>query len=113
MSAGRIIIVILAAIATSGCGHKPGPALSGGKPRDYWLKNVTSPDKKLRKEAVEKLGNLGAADAEVLPALRTALHDADAQIRGTAVIPELESLARNDLDAKVREYAAKAAEKLR
>ena len=88
--------------------------------------NVTSPDKKLRKEAVEKLGNLGAASPEVLPALTSALHDADAQVRSEAVlalaklgpnakpaIHDLDALSQSDPDAKVRGYAAKALEKLR
>ena len=126
MRAGRFIIVMVTGIALSGCTHKAGPALAGGKPPDYWIKNVTSPDKKLRKEAVEKLGNLGAASPEVLPALTGALHDADAQVRGEAVLalakfgpdakqakPDLESLSQRDPDAKVRSYAAKALEKLR
>jgi HEAT repeat protein len=126
MVAGRVFIVTLALSAMSGCGHTKGPALSGGKPPGYWVKNVSSPDKKLRKEAVEKLGNLGAADPEVLPALTSALHDAEAPIRCEAVlalaklkrdakpaIPDLEALAKRDPDAKVRDYAARALEKVR
>ena len=126
MIAGRFIIVILAVSAISGCGHGAVPSLSGGKPPNYRIKKVTSPDKKLRKEAVEKLGNLGAVDPEVLPVLTGALHDADAQIRGDAVlalaklgraakpaIPGLEALSRSDPDAQVRDYAARALEKLR
>jgi HEAT repeat protein len=126
MRAGRFIILTVAGIALSGCTHKAGPALAGGKPPDYWVKNVTSPDKKLRKEAVEKLGNLGAASPEVLPALTSALHDADAQVRSEAVlalaklgpnakpaIHDLDALSQSDPDAKVRGYAAKALEKLR
>jgi HEAT repeat protein len=90
------------------------------------LKNASSPDKKLRKEAVAKLGNFGAACPEVLQALTGALHDADAQVRGEAVlalaklgpdarpaIPDLEALGRTDPDAKVRDYATRALEKLR
>jgi HEAT repeat protein len=126
MSAGRILIVTFTVIAMSGCGHKAGPALSGGKPPNYWVKNVSNPDKKIRREAVAKLGNLGAADPEVLPALTTALHDADSQVRGEAVlslaklgreakpaIPDLEALSQRDPDAKVRDYAARTREKLR
>ncbi len=126
MKAGRILIAIFAVTAISGCGHKAGPALSGGKPPNYWVKNVSSPDKKLRKEAVEKLGNLGVANGDVLPALTGALHDVDPQIRGEAVlalaklgreakraIPDLEALSQRDSDAKVRGYAARTLEKLR
>jgi HEAT repeat protein len=126
MGAGRILIATIAILATSGCGHKAGPALSGGKPPNYWVKNISSPDKKIRREAVAKLGNLGAADPDVLPALTTALHDADSQIRGDAVlaiaklgrdakpaIPDLEAISKRDLDATVRDYATRTLEKLR
>jgi HEAT repeat protein len=126
MTAVRPILLTVAVIALGGCSHRAGPALSGGKPRAYWIKNVTSPDKKLRREAVEKLGNLGAADSEVLPALIGALHDSDALIRADAVlalaklgpeakraVPDLEALAQRDPDVKVRDNAAKLLEKLR
>jgi HEAT repeat protein len=126
MSAGRLLILSLVVTLSSGCGHKAGPALSGGKPSGYWVKNATSPDRKFRLEAVAKLGNLGASNPEVLTVLTAALHDADAQVRGEAVLalvklgpdakqvkPDLEALSQRDPDAKVRGYAAKALEKLR
>ncbi len=113
------LVALLAIVALGGCTHKTGSALAGGKPTDYWVKNVASPEKKLRKEAVAKLGNVGGSDPQVLPALRTALHDDDAQVRGEAVLAlaklgaaakpaaaDLEELARSDPDAKVRDYAS-------
>jgi HEAT repeat protein len=121
-----VFAISFAFLLLSGCTHKAGPALAGGKPPDYWVKNLTSPDQKLRKEAVSKLGNLGAADPQVLPALTGAFHDADAGVRSEAVlalsklgaaakpaIPDLESLVQNDPDSKVRDYATRALEKLR
>jgi HEAT repeat protein len=121
-----MLIATFAVVAMSGCGHKAGPAQSGGKPPNYWVKNISNPDKKICREAVAKLGNLGAADPEVLPALTSALHDADSQIRGDAVlalaklgreakpaIPDLEALAQRDPDSKVRDYATRTLEKLR
>jgi hypothetical protein len=109
----------------SGCG-KPQPILSGGKPTSYWVTSAASGDIKLRREAVAKLGNAGGADPAVVPALVAALHDADSQVRGEAILAllktgpkakraagDLETLARSDRDGKIRVYAARALEKLR
>jgi HEAT repeat protein len=119
-------LLALALLITGGCAHKAGPALAGGKPPDYWLKNASNPDIRLRKEAIAKLGNFGAADPQVLPALTGALHDADAGVRSEAVLAlaklgaaakpavlDLQSLSQSDPDAKVRDFAARAVEKLR
>jgi len=61
-----------------------------------------------------------------VPALATALHDADAQVRSEAIlsllkcgaaakeaIGDLDEMQRKDPDAKVRAYAAKSLEKLK
>jgi hypothetical protein len=120
-----LIFVALLSFLFSGC-SKPQPILSGGKPTSYWVSCAASGDSKLRREAVVKLGNAGSADPAVVPALVTALHDADSQVRGEAILallkagPEakraagdLEALARSDRDPKIRAYAARALEKLR
>jgi HEAT repeat protein len=108
----------------SGCG-KAQPTLAGGKPVSYWVKVLRGPDAKLRKKAAFKLGNVGPTDATVLPALVRALKDADAGVRCEAIlavlkcgdeakeaVPALTEVQRQDRDAKVRAYAAKALEKL-
>jgi len=87
---------------------------------------LSDPDYKIRREAVAKLGNFGATDPGVVPALIGCLHDVDARVRGEAVlalakigpdakraIGDLDAMARQDRDAKVREYAARALERLR
>jgi HEAT repeat protein len=120
-----LILLTLISGLFSGC-SKPQPILSGGKPPSYWVRNVSSPDKKLRKTAVMKLGNAGTAAADVVPALVGALHDADAQVRREAIfalckvgpqarkaLPELETMCRQDRDGRVRTCAARAVEKLR
>ena len=122
-----LIILPLALLSCliSGCG-KPRQVLSGGKPSSYWVAGAASPDKKLRKTAVAKLGNVGGADPAVVPTLVAALHDSDAAVRGEAVLAllkagpdakrasgDLQSLAQHDRDAKVRQYAARALDKLR
>jgi HEAT repeat protein len=120
-----IFALVLLTSLLSGC-TKPQPTLSGGKPIGYWVTSAASGNQKLRKEAVAKLGNAGSTDSAVVPVLVAALHDADSQVRGEAIFallkvgPEakratgdLETLARNDRDAKIRTYAARALEKLR
>ena len=119
------IVLIAVSCVLSGCG-KSHVVLSGGKPPSYWVASVTSPDAKLRRTAVVKLGNVGDADPAVVPALVGALHDTDPRVRGDAVLAllkagpaakqglcDLEDLARRDRDANVRGYAARAIEKLR
>jgi HEAT repeat protein len=109
----------------SGC-NKPQPTLSGGKPTSYWVASASSGDKRLRKEAVTKLGNAGGADPAVVPALVAALHDSSTEVRGEAILAllkvgpdakraasDLEAMARTDRDAKIRAYAARALAKLR
>jgi HEAT repeat protein len=79
----------------------------------------------LRKTAVFKLGNVGATDPAVWPALLEALKDKDAAVRREAIlalmkfgpgaheaIGILTELRQRDADAQVRVYAAKALRKL-
>jgi HEAT repeat protein len=120
-----ISALALLACLLFGC-SKHQPTLSGGKPISYWITSAASGDQKLRREAVAKLGNAGSADPGVVPALVTALHDADPQVRVGAIIAllkigpqakqaagDLDVLARSDRDAKIRAYATRALEKLR
>jgi HEAT repeat protein len=112
-------------ILAGGCRKAPAPALVvHGKPVEHWVAALRQPDVRERRKAVQALGNLGAEDAAVVPALVGALKDRDALVRGDAAlallklgpdakeaIPALHD-ARKDRDAKVRDYAAKALEKI-
>ena len=92
---------------------------------DEWVRAVSEPDPKLRKQAAEKLGNVGAADPAVVPALCIMLHDKDAEVRCQAIlafaksgssageaVEFLKAISRQDRDPKVRSYATKALAKL-
>src|SRR5947209_18535561 len=119
-----LIAAILLTVLLSGC-DKERPMLAGGKPVRSWVEALKEPDAKLRKTAVSKLGNVGPADETVLPALLGALTDTDATVRREAILAlmkygpgareamaRLADLRKNDRDAQVRNYAAKALEKL-
>jgi HEAT repeat protein len=85
-----------------------------------------NPDVQLRRRAATKIGPLFLMDESALPALLTALHDADAGVRAAAayslgiysgpkgpeVVPALSELQTKDPDAAVRKAAAKAVEHL-
>ena len=119
-----LITAFVLAILLSGC-NKERPMVAGGKPVSHWVEALKEPDAKQRKTAVIKLGNVGAADEAVLPALLGALADTDAGVRREAIlalmkygpgareaIPRLTDLSKSDRDAQVRKYAARALEKL-
>jgi len=125
MNCRKLLIVILAAIASSGCTRKFGPTLAGGKPVEEWVQALSDPDAKLRKKAAEKLGNVGSSDPAVVPALCAALNDKNADVRcevilalvksgpgAKAAIGPLRAISQQERDTKVRTYAAKALEKL-
>jgi HEAT repeat protein len=116
---------VVALAVLSGCGPAE-PPLSGGKSVQHWLQALQHRDPKHRQEAVIKLGNAGASDAAVLPALVGALKDSDARVRCEAIlavlkcgpsaqeaVPALTEVMHHDKDTKVRSYAAKAVEKLK
>ena len=101
------------------------PTLSGGKPITHWVEALKDPDSSIRKNAVRKLGNVGPADPQVLPTVTSALNDQDREVRCEAIlallkcgpdarpaIPALTELQQKDRDPKVRDYAARAMEKL-
>jgi HEAT repeat protein len=114
----------MASLLLSSCG-KSQPILAGGKPLTYWVQNVSHPNKKVRKEAVAKLGNAGNLNPDVVPTLVSALGDVDAKVRCEAILAlqktgaaskqaaaDLERLSQRDVDPKVREYASRALQKL-
>ncbi len=120
----RMLVLLVLALAASGCG-KPGPALAGGKPIEDWVKALQHPDAKTRKIAAMKLGNVGPAHPGVFPALLDALKDRDAGVRCDVIlalvkfgpdakdaVPALDHVRKNDANAKVRDYAAKALQRI-
>lgn len=113
------------AILAAGC-SQPAPNLVGGKPVAHWLVALHSADAQVRKNAVFRLGHVGAADGAALPALLNALHDPAPAVRCQAIvalaqrsgaageaIPVLAELQQRDQSAQVRSYAARALVKLR
>jgi HEAT repeat protein len=126
MNAVRFCAVALVAVWTCGCGGSSPPTLAGGKPVSHWVGELKNPDPKHRREAVEKLGNVGLADPEAFPAVCAAFQDADPRVRCAAVlavlkfgetareaVPLLEDLRKRDRDPRVREFANRALERLR
>jgi HEAT repeat protein len=116
----RFILFAILLISLSGC-SRAQPTMAGSK----WTEALREPDAKLRKKAAFTLGNIGPSDPAVLPALLTALKDADAGVRCEAIlallkfgpdakeaVAELTNLKLHDADAKVREYASKALVKI-
>jgi HEAT repeat protein len=121
----HLAVVGVVGLGLGGCGKAP-PPLAGGKPVGHWVAALRGPDAAARQTAAFKLGNVGPADAAVLPALTGALHDPDARVRCAAIlallkcgrgaaqaVPDLTRIQQEDRNAKVRAYAAKALEKLR
>jgi HEAT repeat protein len=107
-----------------GCG-KAQPTLSGGKPVEHWIQALQDRDARVRKEAASKLGNAGPVNSDALPALVASLKDPDAKVRCEVIlalvkfgceaneaVPILTELQRSDSDARVRNYAAEALEKI-
>ncbi|MFL5331486.1 MAG: HEAT repeat domain-containing protein [Gemmataceae bacterium] len=117
----------LCAGVSVGCGQKAPPAerFFRDKPVAHWLQAVHDPNPKIRKMAVDVLGNVSTLDPAAIPALTEALADKDARVREAAVLalakigtpaasalPQIEELSK-DADAKVREAAALAVPRLK
>ncbi len=115
-------IVLLVSLLVVGCNKVTPPVLAGGKPIDHWVAAARDPSEKVRKQAIQKLGNVGNADPAVLPVLVAALKDASPSIRREAIIAivkygpgaeqaidALKTVAATDADAQIRGYAAQAA----
>jgi HEAT repeat protein len=78
----------MAAALAGGCGRDSGPKelYFSGQPVSHWLEAARSPDPKVRKKAVDVLGNVGPADPAAVPALAEAVKDKDAGVRDAAVL---------------------------
>ncbi len=125
LSDSRLIRLALLLVAVGGC-RKSQPTLTGGQELGYWINATRDVDPRMRKEAVFKLGNAGPIDPSVLSTLTAKLQDPSPPVRcetilaivkccplaGDPVVGELEKLAKFDADAKVRDYAWRAKEKL-
>src|SRR5438874_12396871 len=73
----RTVAMLLCVAVLVGCA-KPQPATVHGKTLEHWVQALQDRDGRVRRKAVEALGNVGAADAAVVPALAGALKDRDA-----------------------------------
>jgi HEAT repeat protein len=117
---GGPILAVVLALLPSGCGQ-PKPLLAGGKPVSHWLSALQDPDANVRKMAVTKLGNVGTAAPEALPAVLGALNDPHEAVRCEAIlavvklgpaageaVPLLAKMKQADRNARVRSYAARA-----
>ena len=120
----RLLLALLFAFAFVGCSKAPTMTAVHGKSLDYWVNALNDKDAKARRKAAEVLGNVGAVDPAVVPALIAALRDVDANVRAQAVLsllkigpPAQDAVAAltalgKDRDATVRAYAGKALERI-
>lgn len=113
------------ALLLGGCNRQTQPVLASGKPVSYWVAQLHDQTALARRSAVNNLGSVGRADPAVVPALTSALKDADPTVRSAAIlavlkcdpavdeaIPTLVAMQQSDESPEVRSYAARALEKL-
>jgi HEAT repeat protein len=121
--AGLVVAVIV--FGAAGCSRKTAPVVSSGRAVADWVADLSSPDAKIRKKAVQSLGHVGTADPSALPAVIGALRDKDASVREAAVlavlvngpaardaIPALTEIRDKDPVPSLRKEAAKAIERI-
>jgi HEAT repeat protein len=122
----RLLMLGLVGTVALGAGcHKAGPTMAHGKPVGQWVEGLRDPDARARKKAAGVLGNVGAVDPAVVPALAEAVRDRDAAVRAEAVLALMKigppardaapalAEAQKDPNPTVRQYAAKALERVR
>jgi HEAT repeat protein len=118
------LLLSLSVALCAGC-NKEHSVLAGGKPIGHWIEATRDSSEKVRKQAIEKLGNVGDSDPSVFPALIAALKDSASGVRREAIVAivkhgpgaesavdSLKPVASGDPDPQVREYAARALQKL-
>jgi HEAT repeat protein len=116
----RVLCLAAALLLLPGCGP-PKPVVAHDKPISYWVQSLQGPDANLRKKAAQILGNIGAVDSALVPALSGALKDPDAGVRREAIVSlikigpkakdalsALEEVVSQDENAKVRADAERA-----
>jgi HEAT repeat protein len=120
----RRVLLLALLVLTVGC-HKPEPTLAHGKPVGDWVAALRDPDVRARKKAAAVLGNVGAIDPAVVPALAAALRDREPVVRAEAALALLKigpaareaeaalTEAKTDPDPTVRQYAARTLERVR
>lgn len=121
----RFVSMVLVMVAAGGCARE-GPPSAGGKPIDFWIKAVDSPDAAIRRKAALKLGNVGPMHEGALPALLKALKDTDPQVRREAIlavakfreagedaVPALQRIRDHDEDGHLQELAGLAMKRIR
>jgi HEAT repeat protein len=121
-----LLAVVAATILLAGCGRDAGPKelYFSGEPVTHWLSAARSPDPKVRKKAIDVLGNVGPADPAAIPALAEAVRDKDPAVRDAAVLalskigkPAAAALpalrdATKDANLSVRTHAITAVERV-
>ncbi len=121
-------LMMLASVALTGTGcsrEERGPTLSGGREVKSWLDALHDPKPQVRRQAVLKLGNVGDSDPAALEGLALALNDPDSLVRhdavlavakfrqpGDAIKTQIETMSKNDKDARVRDVAQRALTRL-
>jgi HEAT repeat protein len=120
----RRLLVTALMLLTVGC-HKSQPMMAHGKQVGEWVEALRAPDARARKKAAGVLGNVGAVDPAVVPALATAMCDRDPTVRVEAALALMKigpaardaapalAEATKDANPTVRQYAAKALERVR
>jgi HEAT repeat protein len=118
-----LVLAVVCLVLVGGCG-KSAPQMAHGKPVADWVQALQDPDARVRKKAAGVLGNVGAIDPAVVPALAAALKDRDAGVRNEAVLALLKmgpaaqeagpalAEAQTDRDPRVRTYAAQALQRI-
>jgi HEAT repeat protein len=118
------LLLCLCVALCAGC-NKEQSVLAGGKPIGHWIEATRDSSEKVRKQAIEKLRNVGDSDPSVLPALIAALKDSAPGVRREAIVAivkygpgaesavdSLKPVASGDPDSQVRDYAVEAVQKL-
>src|SRR5262245_13012460 len=80
--------LIAVAVLAAGCTREKVPTelYFSGEPVSHWTEAAKSPDPKVRKKAIDVLGNVGPSDPAAIPALIAAVKDKDASVRDAAVL---------------------------
>jgi HEAT repeat protein len=118
--------LIAIAVFAAGCNRQKVPTelYFSGEPVSHWTEAAKSPDPKVRKKAIDVLGNVGPADPAAIPVLIAAVKDKDAGVRDAAVLalskigsPAAEGLpalreATKDSNPTVRAHAIRAVDRV-
>jgi HEAT repeat protein len=119
----RILLIAGSFLPLAGCAEKP-PLQVHGKPVSHWVAAMQDPDPQARIKAARMLGNAGASDPAVVPALVKAIKDPEAEVRGEVILallkigPDAQEAitvlkdAQQDEDDQVRSYAEKALKRI-